>query len=207
MNDVQKIALAYAPRRCRAALSALWACDAALGRVVATTTEPMIGQMRLTWWHERLTGLDAGEVPAEPVLAALADVVCHHDVTGAMIAALVEGWEVLLDPLPLSADVLRTFAVKRGDGLFALSARIIGAPVSAGLGAGWALIDFATHCSNQVTAERARAMAAVLFKDTDVAGPKALRILTRTAHAKASGSIATIATPVSRWHVLRAVLS
>ncbi len=207
MNDVQTIALAYAPSRCRAAVAALWACDAALGRVVATTTEPMIGQMRLTWWHERLVALDDGVVPAEPVLAALGDVVRHHDVTGAMIAGLVEGWEMLLEPLPLSDDALRVFAIKRGDAVFALSARIIGTPVSAGLGAGWALIDFAVHCSDQVTADRARAMAALLFKDADVTGPKALRILTRMANGKASGPIATIATPVSRWQLLRAVLS
>jgi 15-cis-phytoene synthase len=207
MNEPQQIALAYVPRASRDGVSAIWALDAALGRVVATTTEPMIGQMRLTWWHERLTGLDAGEVPAEPVLAALRDVVRHHDVTGAMLAGLVEGWEVLLDPLPLGDDVLRAHAAKRGDGLFALSARIIGAPVLAGLGAGWALIDFATHCSDQVTAERAWAIAAVLFKKTDVVGPKALRILARTAQAKALGSIAAIRTPVSRWQMLRAVLS
>jgi 15-cis-phytoene synthase len=207
MNEPQKIALAYVPRVSRDGVSAIWALDAALGRVVATTTDPMIGQMRLTWWHGRLIGIDEGEVPAEPILAALRDVVRHHDVTGAKLAGLVEGWEVLLDPLPLSDDVLRTYADKRGDGLFALSARVIGRPVIAGLGAGWALIDFATHCSDQVTAERAWAIAAVLFKKTDVVGPKALRILARTAQAKALGSIAAIRTPVSRWQMLRAVLS
>ncbi len=207
MNDVQKIALAYAPRRCRDALAALWACDAALGRVVATTTEPMIGQMRLTWWHERLTGLDAGEVPAEPVLAALHDVVRHHDVTGAMLAGIVEGWEVLLEPLPLGDDALRALAIERGDGLFALSAQIIGATVSAGLGAGWALIDFAAHCSDQVTAERAWAMAARLFKETAVTGPKPLRILTKIARAKAMRPVDEMTQPVSRWQLLRAVLS
>jgi 15-cis-phytoene synthase len=205
MNDIQGIALAHAPRRCRDALSALWACDAALGRVVATTTEPMIGQMRLTWWHERLTALDAGEIPNEPVLAALADVVCHHDVTGAMLAALVEGWEALLEPLPLPEDVLRTFAIKRGDGLFAMSALIIGG-TSLG-GAAWALIDFATQCSDQVTAERAWAMAARIFSETEITGPKSLRILTRIARMKASQPFAEIAAPVSRWQLLRAVLS
>jgi 15-cis-phytoene synthase len=207
MNEVQTIVFAYAPRASRDALSALWACDAALGRVVATTTEPMIGQMRLTWWHERLTGLDAGEAPAEPVLAALRDVVRLHDVTGAMLAGLVEGWEVLLDPLPLSDDVLRTYADKRGDGLFALSARVIGRPVIAGLGAGWALIDFATHCSDQVTAERAWAMAGDILAGAGWTAPKPLRILSLIAKARASAPFAELARPVSRWAMLRAVLS
>ena len=90
MNAVQQIALAYTPSRHRAALAALWDYDVTLGRVVATTTEPMIGQMRLTWWHECMMALDKGEVPAEPVIAALYDVIRHYDVTGAMLSAIVE---------------------------------------------------------------------------------------------------------------------
>ena len=207
MNEAKQIAFAYAPRRCRPALDALWALDAALGRVVATTTEPMIGQMRMTWWHDRLTALDTGEVPAEPVLSALKAVVRDHDVTGAMLAELVEGWEVLLDPLPLGEDVLTMFADKRGDGLFGLSAKIIGERVSAGSGAGWALIDFAAHCSDSVTAQRAWAMAGAIFKGADRRGPKALRILAHLAKGKALGSFDQLPTPISRWSMLRSVLS
>ena len=207
MNDEEGIALAYAPSRCRAALTALWAYDAALGRVVATTTDPMIGQMRLTWWYDRMTGLDAGEVPAEPVIVALHDVVRNHDVTGAMLAELVEGWEMLLEPLPLGVDVLRDYAVRRGDGLFAVAARVLGVPVTAGPGAGWALVDFAGHCSNPVTAERAWAMAGDLLGAAPVRGPKMLRILARIARARAMRPFADIAMPVSRWTIARAVLS
>jgi 15-cis-phytoene synthase len=140
MNDVQQIALAYARPRCREALRALWDYDVALGRVVATTTEPMIGQMRLTWWHEQMLGLDRREVPAEPVITALQGVVRDHDVTGAMLAGLVEGWEVLLEPMPLGDNVLREYARKRGDRLFDLSARLLASDVSPDIGAGWALI-------------------------------------------------------------------
>jgi 15-cis-phytoene synthase len=206
MNDVQTIALAYAPRRCREGLSALWELDAALGRMVATTTEPMIGQMRLTWWHERLTALDTDQVPAEPLLQSLHDVVRRHDVTGAGLAELVEGWELLLDPFPLEADILSGYAEKRGDKLFALSARIIGAPVSTGAGAGWAMIDFAAHCSDTATAERAWTLAATLFANSDLRAPKTLRILARIARAKANQTFDEIGLPVSRLTLLKAVL-
>jgi 15-cis-phytoene synthase len=202
MNDLQRIALAYAPSKCREALSALWALDAALGRVVATTTEPLIGQMRLTWWHERLIALDAGEVPAEPVIAALADVVQNYDVTGQALAGLVDGWETLLEPLPLGDDDLRNFATKRGDRLFALSAMILGSTVGNGLGAGWALIDFAAHCSDPITRERAWS----LFKAMPIRAPKPLRILARIARGKALQPIDQIMLPPARWAVLRAVL-
>jgi 15-cis-phytoene synthase len=203
MNEGQRIALAYAPSRCRVALAALWNYDVALSRVVASTTEPMIGQMRLTWWYEQMTGLDADEVAAEPVIAALHDVVQGHDVTGAMLAALIEGWELLLEPLPLEDDILREYATKRGDRLFDLAARILGSAVGDGLGAGWAMIDFAAHCSDRTTCERALG----LFVPTPIKGPKPLRILAQIAKAKAMRPIDQINQPVSGWTMLRAVLS
>lgn len=203
MNDVQRIALAYAPPKFRDALAALWALDATLGRVVATTTEPMIGQMRLTWWHERLSELDSGLVPAEAVLADLTSLVRNHDVTGSQLAALVEGWEALLEPLPLSEGFLREYAVRRGETIFTLSAQIMRSTVPPGLGAGWALMDFAMHCSDAIT--RARAQA--LFMPTPIRGPKCLRILAQVARFKALQSADEVTIPISRWTMLRAVLS
>ena len=203
MNAVQQIALGYAPSRHRAALAALWDYDVTLGRVVATTTEAMIGQMRLTWWHDRMMALDKGEVSAEPVLAALYDVIHHYDVTGAMLAAIVEGWEELLEPMPLREDSLRAYAMKRGNVLFDLSARILGSDVAADLGGGWALIDFAAHCSDEMTRQRALS----LFQPVSINGPKPLRILARTAQASSKQSIDGNISPVSRWTILRAALS
>jgi 15-cis-phytoene synthase len=207
MIELQRIAFGYAPPSARPALEALWALDRALGRIVATTTDPMIGQMRLTWWHERLLGLDAGEVVAEPVIAALLAVVQRYDVSGATMAKLVEGWEALLEPMPLGDAVLQDYADKRGEGLFAISAIILGSAVAMGCGCGWALIDLAKHCSDMETGRRASSLARAIFNSVDVAGPKPLRILARIAKAKASMPFEQIAEPVSRWIVLRAVLS
>lgn len=206
MNDLERIALAYVPSRHRDAVAALWALDATLGRVVATTTEPLIGQMRLTWWHDRLTGLDEGAVPAEPVLVALRAIVQNNEITGAQLALLVEGWEQLLEPLPHDDDVLTRFAQKRGGQLFGLSATLAKSSVVAELGPGWALIDFAMHCSDPVTASRAHRLARRLFDKTAIHGPKFLRILARLAKAKASQPFEKIADAVSRWDVLIAVL-
>jgi 15-cis-phytoene synthase len=207
VNDVETIALAYAPKPCRAALRALWDVDAALGRVVATTTEPMIGQMRLTWWHGALTALDWGEVAAQPVIAAAHAVIRDHDVTGAMLAGLVEGWELLFDPVPLATDVLGDYATRRGEGLFAIAARVLGAPMTSGLGAGWALTDFAGRCSDPVTRERARLLANELFAVAPIHGPRVLRILARIAKAQATRPSGDMTKPVSRWIIARAVLS
>jgi 15-cis-phytoene synthase len=207
MNDLLQLVLAQAPLRMREPLVALWVLDAALGRIVATTTEPLIGQMRLTWWHDRLVGIDVSDVPAEPIITALAAVVGETSITGAALAELVTGWEALLEPMPLSDSYLHNFAASRGDGMFALSAALIGKPVGTGLGAGWALIDFAQHCSDRATAQRAWALSRDYFGSARIVGPRALRILARAAQAKASQPFDQIASPISRWNLLRVLLS
>jgi len=183
MSDFVRIAFAYAPPWSRDELAALWAYDAALGRTVATTSVLMIGQMRLTWWYDRLSELETANVPAEPLIAALHKVTKTHDVTGPMLAALVEGWEALLEPVPLTADTL-----------------------DAGAGAGWALIDLATHISDRPTGELAWKMAGEFFETADLRVPKPLRILARVARAQANQPFAMLSRPVSRWTMLRAVL-
>jgi 15-cis-phytoene synthase len=207
MIMLRPLVLAYAPPAVRVDLSALFDLDAALGRIVASTTEPMIGQMRLAWWHERLAALGTEEAPAEPILSALRDLVIGGTVSGGALAAMVEGWEALLEPMPLDPAALQIFAQKRGDGLFALVAEICQKPISIGLGAGWALVDFAMHCSDERTATKAVHLARDYFSNTRISGPKPLRILAQVARAKAKQPPEFIRQPISRLMILRAVLN
>ena len=66
------LAIAYAPAEHRPALTALFALDERLAGIVAATTEPTIGLIRLAWWRESLEKLDREPPPAEPLLQALA---------------------------------------------------------------------------------------------------------------------------------------
>ncbi len=195
------LALAYAQPSSREALRALWALDETLGRIVATTSQPMIGHMRLTWWHERLAALDRAEVPAEPLLAALADLVRRHDVTGAAMARLVEGWEILLDSMPRDEDLVQ-FADARGAGLFALSATLLESSCDDAAGQAWALADFARRCSDRALAERARALAPRRASGDRMAKP--LRMLAWFAHHDLARPRDQ---PRSRWTPLRAALA
>jgi 15-cis-phytoene synthase len=207
MIMLRPLVLAYASSAVRADLSALFDLDAALGRIVASTTEAMIGQMRLTWWHERLAALGKEKAPAEPILSALRDLVIRGAISGDALAAMVEGWEALLDPMPLDPAALQIFAQKRGDGLFTLAAEICQKPVSIGLGAGWALVDFAMHCSDDRTATKAVHLAHDYFSNNKISGPKPLRILAHVARAKAKQPPELIRQPISRLMILRAVLN
>lgn len=142
--------LLYASAQQRPALAALWALDETLAALLRTTSQPLIGQMRLTWWHDRLSSLADGLPPTEPVLAGLATHVLPAGVTPAMLAAVVEGWEELLEGGRLGAEAMERHGALRGAGLFACAARVLGAgrdPHEAA-GRGWALADLARHVSD-----------------------------------------------------------
>ena len=165
-------------------MTALWTLDATLGTIVATTTQPLVGQLRLTWWHEALSGLGKSTVIGEPVLEALAgDVIATGRVDAAALALLVEGWEALLEPMPLDRIWLEAYADGRA-AMFDLSAAILGTPSDRPSARGWALTDFALRCSDDVTAGRAWELAASALADASVSTlPRSLRSLARLAEA------------------------
>ncbi len=88
----QRLALAYAPPSARGDTLALLALDARLAGIVRTDGEPVIAQMKLAWWRERLAQ-DPQDWPlGEPLLALLRKGRLATDT----LAPLVDGWEGLL---------------------------------------------------------------------------------------------------------------
>jgi phytoene synthase len=156
------LALSYVPAKQRPALEALWRLDAALGAVLAGGREPMISRIKLAWWREALEKLDRERAPAEPILQTLAAEVLPRGVSGAGLAEMVEGWEVLVSSDPLTGEELTLYAKGRGARLFLYSARLLGGEPQAGAGERWALVDLARH-SNGTDAEAALAAARALL--------------------------------------------
>lgn len=120
------LATQYAPAALRPTLFAVHALDLEFAKVAATTTDAMLGEIRLAWWRERLIGLDAGEVPAQPVLRALADAVLPLGVTGATLAGFEDGW------LALAAGDIAGHVGLRGAALGRIAAMLAGADASTG---------------------------------------------------------------------------
>lgn len=152
----RNLILTYAPASGRAGLEALLALDDALAKLLRTTREPALGQMRLAWWREALAKLDHAPAPAEPVLRALEADVLRHGVTGASLVPIVHGWEVLIEEEALDAGAMRRFGEGRGS-LFKAAGALLGSkgdPLEAA-GQGWALADLAGNL--QADAERAAA--------------------------------------------------
>jgi phytoene synthase len=149
MPGDRRLALDHVPARNRAAMRALFDIDLAMADVVRTSTQPMLGQIRLAWWRERLEALDRGEVPAEPRLQAVAADLLPRGIAGSTLASLEGGWLRLFDDFPW--DIATSEAIWfRGRLLFGLGGRILGAKSDQveGVGGVWALVDAARQCSD-----------------------------------------------------------
>lgn len=88
----QRLVLAYAPRAARSDALALLALDARLAGIVRSGGEPVIAQLKLAWWRERLVQSPQDWPLGEPLLALLR----QGKVDAAMLEPLVDGWEALL---------------------------------------------------------------------------------------------------------------
>lgn len=169
------MSLVYAPAPTRAALALLWRLDEQLGQIVASTTTPAVGQMRLTWWHNALEALAVLPTPAEPLLKDIAD---EPRIASQTLLRLIDGWEALLDELPLAPDAIALHGEARGATLFEAAAATLGCPMDvAAAGKLWALTDLAHRVSDDETATRALAAAQALLPRLPRRWPKPLRPL------------------------------
>ena len=169
---VQRLALAYAPARARGAWLGLLGLDTRLAQLVRETREPMLGQIRMAWWRERLQEPADRHPRGEPLLALLGG-------TGAAFAPLVDGWEELLGEAPLPRSAIAGFAEGRAQALAGL-ATVLGHAASADdtahLGKRWALADLAGNLSHAEELDH----VAALVRAEDVRAvrlPRALRPL------------------------------
>ena len=117
----RELALLHIPGRVRQAFAALFAVDAAMGDVVARSTDPALGRIKLAWWREQLQALDQAPPPAEPRLRAVAEHLLPLGISGAQLAELETGWATLLD-----AEVDSALVAERGAALFRIGGRLLG---------------------------------------------------------------------------------
>ncbi|MEY4160037.1 MAG: hypothetical protein RLZZ136_658 [Pseudomonadota bacterium] len=175
---LSRLALAYAPAAIREEWLTLLALDARLATILRQAKEPMLAQLRLAWWRDRLTQPVAERPKGEPLLARLV----AWPNAGAEFVPLVDGWEALLAEPPLDAAAFITFANGRIAALAAL-AQLLGLDVGLAQSRArrWALADLALHVQDPQEKVRARALA-----DQAPAGrgrcPKALRPLAILEH-------------------------
>ncbi|NBC36217.1 hypothetical protein GTZ99_06550 [Novosphingobium sp. FSY-8] len=134
-----RLALSYAPGPVKERWLTLLALDERLGGVARPVLiggrEPIMAQIRLAWWRDRLREPAAQWPKGEPLLAALA---CWDDGHGAL-GALVDGWEALLADRPLNMTTVAQFVAGRQAACAALAGGSDDALAT--MARGWALGD------------------------------------------------------------------
>ncbi len=191
------LSLAYAAPGARGALALLWTLDEQLGSIVARTDTPAVAQMRLTWWHEALKTSRTVR-PVDPLLVALAG---EQRIDLESLLPLIDGWDELLEPLPLSVESLLRYADLRGGTLFAAVSRLLGGGDAPEAGRLWALVDLAFRVSDRTTAERALDLAPHARESL----PRPLALLTALARYDRRRGLDRPRRPGSPGRVLRAL--
>lgn len=203
-DPVRQLALAYVPAHLRAPLQTLWALDECFADAVRGR-DAMAARFRLAWWGEAIEALGAEPAAANapPLLIAIERLLVARGTAPARLSALIDGWEILLDPDPLTRASMSEYARARG-AIFEIAGELLSGEIEAlaSAGQGWALGDLAGHVSDVTLAASARA-AAIPFLDAALRErwPRELRAL---------GIIASVTrgdlTGQPRWRKLAGVL-
>jgi phytoene synthase len=120
------LATLFAPQKHRRALFALYAFNLEVARTREQAHQTMPGEIRLQWWNELLTGAGRGDVSANPIAAALREVVVRFRLPPKMLADLVEArrFDLYDEPMPDLA-ALEAYAGKTSSAVIELAARIL----------------------------------------------------------------------------------
>lgn len=128
------LAARLAPPTARRDLIVLTAFLGEIARIPRLVSEPMLGEVRLQWWHDAIEGFgsgDAGQTPltGNPLADALGGVVARHRLSKQMLLDAVEvrTFELYADPIEDDAALSRYLAGTEGAGF-----RLAGAILAAG---------------------------------------------------------------------------
>jgi phytoene synthase len=125
------LATLFAPAAHRPALFALYAFNLEVARLRDAVQQPLAGEIRLQWWRDVLAGERQEEARANPVAAALLDVLARYplpaDALDQIAAARI--FDLYDEPMA-TLDALEHYARQTSALLMHLAARILGGDVA-----------------------------------------------------------------------------
>ncbi len=112
-----QLAVVHTRPKMRGALRIFLELDMRMGRIVAGTSEPMLGQMRLAWWRDELGKPAADRPSGDAVLDGIGEYWAGRE---SALCSLVDGWEYMLAPAPMGEGDAAGFANGRAQALMAV---------------------------------------------------------------------------------------
>jgi len=134
----RRLAVFYLPAHAREAAAAIHAFDTEVARIAALVSDPVPGEIRLTWWRETIEG--SREPGNNPVARALLAAITAHDLPSGVLLDCLEArrFDLYHDPMPDRA-ALEGWCGETHSALFNLVGLVAGAP------RGTALADACGH--------------------------------------------------------------
>jgi len=128
----------------RADVIAIYAYDHELARAPKVASNPLLGEIRLTWWREALDEIYEGRhVRRHPTAQALAEAVKRHRLPREPLEAMIDARYRELDATPLKPKEALAWSRDTGGRAAELAAMILAPGTDAGparaAGAAWAL--------------------------------------------------------------------
>ncbi len=110
----------------RADVVALYALNHELSRAAEVASQPLVGEIRLTWWREAIEeAFDGRPVRRHPVALAIAGAAARRTLPRAGLEAMVEGRMRDLDGWPLGAAEVEPYVDATAGALMALAAQAL----------------------------------------------------------------------------------
>ncbi len=119
----------------RADVIAVYALELELARVPLVAHEPIMAEIRLTWWREAIEEIFAGKATrGHPVLTALAEATRRRNLAQEPFEAMVEGRFSDIDPAPFEGEAaIQAYADGVAGAPLALALAVLGHADSAAL--------------------------------------------------------------------------
>jgi len=91
----------FLPGAVREDVACLYCYAAELARIPRIVSDPGLGEIRLQWWREAVEGERAGEAAANPLCAAVLDVIDRHGLNADTLARIAEAraFDLYHDPM------------------------------------------------------------------------------------------------------------
>lgn len=147
LEPLQRLIVAYSKSADRSRYALLFALDARFAEILRSTSEILIGQMRLTWWRDIFTKPAAERPSGEPLIEQINQLEEKGE-SLAPLFTLLDGWEVMLDDFPWEDREFENYATSRGRGFFETGLAKSLTKAQSQQAQAWALWDFARHCSD-----------------------------------------------------------
>jgi phytoene synthase len=125
----------------RADVIAIYAYDHELARAPKVASNPLLGEIRLTWWREMLDEAYEGRhVRHHPTAQALADVIRRHELPREPLEAMIDARYRELDPTPMTKKEAMELAFGTAGAAADLAIQILGGVREGSFASGWSAI-------------------------------------------------------------------